>query len=359
MHERQLHNFLKMSKYAGERFDLTQAGGGNTSAQLDDGNMLIKASGCLLSDITDLNGYLEVNKTSVLALLDQVKSNVNLSKRKQDDLVAREIVHTIIKGAGRPSIETFLHTLLYKYTLHTHPIAVNCLTASPSWKEKLETLFPDAAFVTYQSPGFSLALAVKKEIDAFHQTHQQKPHICFLQNHGLIISCDDADQVIQTSEAVLKKIEQQCGINLTAFKHTNHISSLMKAKTRLNLLCFHVCDPFITESLSQHKEYFFSKPFCPDTLVYCGVVACELDFHDQQNCINEYINKYHDAPKVIIFEDNVYLMAPSIHKARQMEELLKFHLMVLTHNNGNVTTLSDDEIHYLSNWEAEKYRQEI
>ena len=42
----------------------------------------------------------------------------------------------------------------------------------------------------------------------------------------------------------------------------------------------------------------------------------------------------------------------------KMEEILKFHLMVLCQNNGSVTTLTEKEIHYLSNWEVEKYRQE-
>ncbi len=41
----EMNDFIKISKYAGERFDLTQAGGGNSSVKNDDGTMYIKASG--------------------------------------------------------------------------------------------------------------------------------------------------------------------------------------------------------------------------------------------------------------------------------------------------------------------------
>ena len=44
---KEIQNFINISKYAGERFDLIQAGGGNSSVKLDNGQMLIKASGYL------------------------------------------------------------------------------------------------------------------------------------------------------------------------------------------------------------------------------------------------------------------------------------------------------------------------
>ena len=40
----ELKNFVEISKYAGERFDLVQAAGGNTSVKLKNSEMLIKAS---------------------------------------------------------------------------------------------------------------------------------------------------------------------------------------------------------------------------------------------------------------------------------------------------------------------------
>ena len=42
-----MQGFIRISKYAGMRNDLAQAGGGNTSVKLDDQVMLVKSSGSL------------------------------------------------------------------------------------------------------------------------------------------------------------------------------------------------------------------------------------------------------------------------------------------------------------------------
>ena len=42
-------NFTWISRFAGQRFDLIQAGGGNSSVKINNDLMLIKKSGCLLT----------------------------------------------------------------------------------------------------------------------------------------------------------------------------------------------------------------------------------------------------------------------------------------------------------------------
>ena len=43
-----------------------------------------------------------------------------------------------------------------------------------------------------------------------------------------------------------------------------------------------------------------------------------------------------------------------IKKAKEMEEVFKFHIMVLVQNNKDINYLKVDELAYLSNWEAEQ-----
>lgn len=50
-----------MSKYAGMREDLVQAGGGNSAYKIANDKMAIKASGYQLADITEKTGYAIVN----------------------------------------------------------------------------------------------------------------------------------------------------------------------------------------------------------------------------------------------------------------------------------------------------------
>ncbi|MGN0740816.1 MAG: hypothetical protein ACI4LX_11665 [Treponema sp.] len=53
--------FIYMSKYAGMREDLVQAGGGNSSVKFSPEKMLIKASGFQLADIAENTGFCTVN----------------------------------------------------------------------------------------------------------------------------------------------------------------------------------------------------------------------------------------------------------------------------------------------------------
>ena len=55
-----LQELIKISKYAGMREDLVQAGGGNTSVKISKNEMLIKASGCQLSEVSKDYGYSRV-----------------------------------------------------------------------------------------------------------------------------------------------------------------------------------------------------------------------------------------------------------------------------------------------------------
>ena len=64
----------------------------------------------------------------------------------------------------RSSIETTLHSLTLKYTLHTHPIVVNMICNQPEWNKILKKIFQDENIMTviYQTPGIELALEIKK-----------------------------------------------------------------------------------------------------------------------------------------------------------------------------------------------------
>ena len=56
-----MEKFIFMSKYAGMREDLVQAGGGNSAYKITDEKMAIKASGYQLAEVTEKSGYAIVN----------------------------------------------------------------------------------------------------------------------------------------------------------------------------------------------------------------------------------------------------------------------------------------------------------
>lgn len=354
----EIKDLVEISKYAGERFDLVQAGGGNSSVKFDNGEMLIKASGFLLSDLAEDSGYSKVFTAKIADIVTNKAVLNTTDKRERESLTSQLVKDATIDKNNRPSIETLLHSFLLKYTLHTHPIVVNMLVVQKNWKDILKSIFlgDEIAFVKYQTPGIELALALDSELKKFKTI----PNIIFLQNHGLIITSNIKKEIQVKMEYVLEKIEKYLTIDMNKYKLTNKITSLFNSIEKSNNISYLCEDNYLIKLLMTDKELFNNTPFCPDSLVYCGFKCIEINNIFDVDSILKYKENYHELPKVIIYNNNLYFVAQNIKKTKEMEEVFKFQLMVLAQNlKQDMNFLELDELAYLSNWEAEKYRKEL
>lgn len=349
MNEIELNDFIEISKFAGERFDLVQAGGGNSSVKNDNGTMFIKASGTCLSEVDENYGYAIVKNIELLDIFNEKDLLNTTNKREREQIVNKFINNVNLTKNFRPSIETLLHSMLKKYTLHTHPVVVNSITCLTNWKEILNKIFNNTNIicVDYYTPGFDLALELKK------LTKNNSSNIIFLQNHGLIITSNEKNEIFELTEFVVSKIEQYLKVDLSNYKVATSVSKLLPK----NLISYVSNDKFILDNLN--TKYLNSLPFCPDKMVYCGIkplILEELSYIQIKN----YKDKYFEYPKVIFYKNNLIFVAKNIRKAKEIEEVFKFHLMALKYaNSENINYLSIEEIKYIGNWEAEKYRQNI
>jgi len=354
----ELKNLVKISKIVGERFDLVQAAGGNSSVKIKNNEMLIKASGFLLSDMTINNGFSKVNTKKISNILKN-KSIINeTNKKKREHLVKKLLEKATIHKKNRPSIETLIHSSLYKYTLHTHPIVVNMIVIQKKWKEILLSIFKkeNIALIPYKTPGIELALELNRAVN----TSKNISKIYFLQNHGLIISSNNNLEILKLTEFVLNKLEKFLDVNMYRYKLTNKISKLINNVKKNTNVIYLSEDKYLNEKIIQNKKLFMQTPFCPDSLVFCGISAIFLNNLTDAKILKNYMKTYRDLPKVIIFRQYIFFNAISIKKAREMEEIMKFHIMVLEKNlNTNINFLEPKELSYLSNWEAENFRKKI
>lgn len=354
----EIKDLVEISKYAGERFDLVQAGGGNSSVKFDNGEMIIKASGFLLSDISDNSGYSRVYTKDIA---DIVKSNEILmcdDKRERESITSNLVKVATIDKQNRPSIETLLHSFLYKYTLHTHPIVVNMIVIQKNWKEILQSVFKDEAIalVPYKTPGIELALELDKTLQSFESI----PNIIFLQNHGLIITSIYEKDIIRLTDFVVEKIENYLKIDMEKYKLTNKISYLFNTVQKNSNIAYLSEDFYLNEQIEKNRELFLQTPFCPDSLVYCSISPIVINDLFDIKSLQDYKTKYFELPKVVIYQGKILFVAQNIKKAKEMEEVFKFHIMVLEQCiKSDKNFLELEELAYLSNWEAEKYRQKI
>ena len=111
----------------------------------------------------------------------------------------------------------------------------------------------------------------------------------------------------------------------------------------------------IQQYYKTNPELFKQQHSVPDELIYCGI---KIAFINDLKDICEYYTLYQELPKIIVINHHIYMISHSITKCREIEEVLLSKILV-SQNNNNKTFLSPDEICFLNNWDAEKYRQRI
>jgi FMN phosphatase YigB (HAD superfamily)/rhamnose utilization protein RhaD (predicted bifunctional aldolase and dehydrogenase) len=328
----ELINFEKISKFCGERFDLVQAGGGNTSFKINNW-LFIKSSGISMCNINTNSGYVIINNTKLL-------EDINASNVK-------DVIDYNIIGKKRGSIETFMHCILKKYTIHLHPIQVNRILISNNAVNIVKELFPQSLIIDYVTPGIKLC-------DEINLNYNNE-NLIFLLNHGLIITCDNYEEVFILLDNVMNKFERKQSLNYEKYKFTNIISNYINNKYDINNVNYLCENATILSYFKTNRELFHKGVPFPDSLIYCGITNLFITNLDE---INDYAIKYNELPKIIIMNDYIYINSNTIAKCKEIEDVLLSKLIILD-SLFEKCYLNNDEILYLNNWDSEKYRKTI
>ncbi len=339
-----MNNFIEMSKYAGMREDLVQAGGGNSAYKISRERMAIKASGYQLADVRADQGYAIVNP--------QVIRNAFLNGAELEGMTeadAKEILAQAFLEGERPSIETFLHAVSGRYSLHTHPIVVNILTSRAGGMDMLQEMFPEALMVPYATPGVELAKVYFKK----YQQHGRGISVVFLQNHGLLVSAETADEAMEKTEHTVRRIEEHLNMDMSAYHAVTQLYHAYK-----DGIIWRVTD----QNVKQAQEVLgrvWDSAFCPDCVVFLGKRMFDAGNRLDGKELDRFRAAYGE-PAVIAYQKEIYLHAPSVKKALEMQSVLSFSAQVMLANAGHEChMLSRQEQDFLLGWDAEKYRKNI
>ena len=328
-----LKDFAYLSVFAGMRADWIQAAGGNTSVKISDTLMYIKSSGVRLAEVTENSGMSVVNYRIITELLQTGCS--------ENDILQKALV-----SGARPSIETFLHSFTGTYTLHTHPVAANVLLSTKGGMDELQALFPQALLIGYHTPGLQLGI----ELYNAYKERSEPPEIIFLQNHGMIVSGDSAVYVLDKTQAVLDKISRSLGISEQADKMTSCIyEGIRHQHPDFQGIVYHSENKYICQALEKGRMWQYD--FCPDCIVYGGETIPD---------ITNSIELPNPLPSVVLAGGEVYILAPDIKKAVDIESVLSFSAKVsLFAGSREILPISGREQSFLTNWDAEKYRKQM
>lgn len=238
-----------MAVMLGSHPEYVQGGGGNMSAKLSDGGLLIKASGVALKDVTRERGLVALDGASLRAYLAAHTHGVYPSEAESGALLEQ---CTRDHGA-RPSMEAWFHVLLRAYVLHTHSVYANIFTCAAQGAMLVEKLFGETdlrtLWVPYVNPGIALGIEVYKAVEAYQKAHDRAPDVIFLQNHGVIVTANRADECIALHEEVNARIRNYLYIT-APYPAASDFLTAMRAHR------------------PAYFEHFLYTPLFPDQVVY-------------------------------------------------------------------------------------------
>ena len=344
------------------------AGGGNTSYK-DATHLWVKASGHALATI-DEEGF---------AVMDRARLDAMATKTYPADATEREarvkedLADANLTRGRRPSVETSLHNCMnFSYVVHLHPTLVNGLMCSVTAEKRCAELFPDALYVAYTDPGYTL---FKKVYDAIGQWKAQRgsePQVIFLQNHGIFVAADTVAEIDAIYEDVMTKLEALVApLPEGETPVCDCVSEVLPAIRQIlsrggrGLKTLQVTkNALVDEFLANPKGVL--TPFSPDGIVYCKseyiVVDGENKAAEAEEKIEAYVTRRGHTPKVLLIKGiGLVAVGDNAKNARVITEVFLDAMKVAFYARsfGGEHGMEPAWIDFIDNWEVENYRRTV
>jgi len=393
---------VDISRWAGARPDLIQAGGGNTSVKsADSRSMYLKASGYALADLlppgepAGPRGYVAMDVAELLRLLDRE----DLMEGAAGDVDTRlrtafAAACTWVPAPGvRPSVEALLHALLGRVVIHTHPPLITALVAAQETSSAVdqfgELLGRDVLYLPYRDPGLERARELR---DALRQRKAgtEKAGVLLLENHGLFVWASTprgakglttrclraAGEIVgtpgkaRTRHTVGPEVPRQELLRLlplvrgAAFQVSGHRMFVgFEPSPALAALC----------RTDAGRKSLTAGPLTPDEIVYCHslpavIDGTELAGDDRRvrarltRLFTRYQRRHGFPPKMLVAVSGGYFVMAATQSGFQAtadmaRAALEAKLLAL--GLGGPRPMRPANQAFIENWEAEAYRRRI
>jgi len=332
--------------------DYVKGGGGNTSSKSHD-MLWVKPSGTTLGGLTAAD-FVAMNRAKVDALYC---AETPTEPAARETLVMELMAAAVEGDGGRPSVEAPLHNLFdATYVVHTHPVIVNGMTCAKDGAAVCARLFPDALWVDYVDPGYTLCMVVKEEMEAYKEANGQQPELLFLKNHGIFVAGDMPEEIRAAYARVMSTLQAE-------YTKRDILSELG--------ILDHVVEPeveaSIRDSFGDDAAFLASSgrfdvapgPISPDHLVYARAFPFEAVVTAEEG--EAYRAAYGYAPKVVIAGPCIYGIGTTQKNADLALELAQdgAEVLKLTAAFGGIDYMTDAAREFIENWEVESYRQKV
>lgn len=332
--------------------DFVRGGGGNTSCK-DDQTLWVKPSGTTLAGLTP-EAFVAIDREK-LSELYRIESPADSSGREA--LVKQIMEQSVLPhSSGRASVEAPLHdSLRARYVVHTHPATVNGMTCSKDGKEAAKELFPDALWLDYIDPGYTLCIQVRKEIQDYKQSNGREPEIIILKNHGVFVAADTPEDIRRLYADIQSKLNtqyEQAGIS-TEMEIAPPEKDLEAAKQVIR----NAIQNFDLHIAASGNFDFAAGPISPDHIVYSK--SYPFIGEPTVESVEDFKTKHGYIPQVMAFNDAVFGVSENEKSAVLALELAQDGALVqkLARAFGGIDYMTDRAREFIENWEVESYRK--
>ncbi|NOU36334.1 MAG: class II aldolase [Kiritimatiellaceae bacterium] len=328
--------------------DYVKGGGGNTSCKNAE-TLWIKPSGTTLSGLQP-ETFVAMNRHKINALY-AVKTPAD--KASREDLVKNVMADAVMSGSsGRPSVEAPLHNVFNAtFVVHTHPALVNGMTCAKNGKTVCAKLFPEALWIGYIDPGYTLCMHVRTEIETYRAAHNREPSVLFLENHGVFVAADTAGEIRGLYANVigtLKAAYANAGVPTELLVGKPTACGIENVKRLLD-----------GESVSIAFSGRFAVadgPVTPDHIVYSKSYPFTGTLTEEH--IAAFKKKHGYSPRVIVADGAVFGAGASQKSADLALVLAQDGALVqqLAEAFGGLQFMTTGAREFIENWEVESYR---
>lgn len=324
----------------GSRQEYFPGTGGNISLKLEDGTMLIKASGKRVLHMNEEDGIVPLYYNEIKEFFHLVEL-FEEGEKESDAVIQRSLCGSV---KGRPSIETGFHTLLSSAVIHSHSVYVNMLTCASSFEMLVDTLFlgSDIPYMNlaYAKPGYYLTHLFLDKVKKL----SGRPKVIFMKNHGIVVTASTLEDAILLHEEVNERIRKYFGLQGEEYLkgelfHYNDTCSVSKTA---------LLNDFVFSNISIF-EMINNYILFPDLTVFCqDIVIADRGATEAKIVIDTKTREiiYNTTKKEAhCIEENLVAFAYLMTKMKE--------------NHLRPVYISEEEADSIRNMEQEKYRKRL
>ena len=356
---------------ADDRFVI--AGGGNTSYKTAD-RLWVKASGHALATIGE-DGFAVLDR-ALLNPMGEKKYSADTAEREEQ--VKNDLAAACITRGRRPSVETSLHNCLEAaYIVHLHPTLVGDLMCAKDAAERCAQLFPDALYIPYTDPGYTLFKKVYDKVAAYKKEHGSEPRVIFLQNHGIFVGADTTDGIERIYDGILATLEKEVrpipeGDAPVCDCVSETIPAIRQVLSRggRGLKTLQVTNNALIRTFTENRAAAAAvlSPFTPDGIVYCKSeyiwldCPCDKLAAQAEKKIEAYIARRGHTPKVLLIKGvGLVAVGDSAKNARIITDVFQDAMKIAWYAQsfGGQHPMTARQIGFIDNWEVENYRRKV